>query len=367
MRITALTAYPLGVAFKGGPYITSYGARPTLNNLLLVMKTNVGLTGFGEICRMNLKHEDPLGDAFLADLRPMLSAILGHDPCSMATTLAALGNLPAHRSGIRAAVNGACLDLMAKAAGVPLHDVLGGQQTDRVPLYYTMGQATPEVMAKQAAAARDRGFSRFQVKVGAGLPDDADRVQAVLAVLGPDDKLLADANGGFTVDQAKPVIAAVSDPRLYWEELCKTYDENLAVAEQTGARIVLDQCLVDLTVYAKACVSGLFAGCGLKPAIQGGVSAAQTARDLCIAHGVALKIDDNWALEVETVASLHLALGTPEHLILGACDQWHYFDENLTEETSQEPQPWFTAFDGAGLGFQLNLQALPAPVLEIRE
>lgn len=366
MRITKITVYPLGHAFKGGPFVTSYGDRPTLNNLLLVMETDVGITGYGEVCRMNLRAEDPLSTAFLADLHSLLSGVIGQDPRAMASVMSALGDLPAHRSGIRAGVNGACLDIFAKSVDMPMYELLGGRRAARVPMYFTIGQAAPDAMANKAAGARARGFNVFQVKVGEGLPIDADRVQAVLAVIGTDDRLLADANGGLTPEAATQMLAAVNDPRVYWEEPCKTYGENHQLAKATGAFIVLDQCLVDLSIYAKACVSGLFAGCGLKPAIQGGVSAAQTARDLCVAHGVALKIDDNWALEAETVASLHLALGTPESLILGACDQWHYFENNLTEERSMDPQPWFEPFAGPGLGIEVRDDQLGQSVLEIR-
>ena len=43
--------------------------------------------------------------------------------------------------------------------------------------------------------------------------------------------LLADANGGWSVDTACEIISCFKDSRIVWEEACWTYDEN---AEETA-------------------------------------------------------------------------------------------------------------------------------------
>jgi L-alanine-DL-glutamate epimerase-like enolase superfamily enzyme len=367
MRITGFHLYPLANRFRGGPYVTSYGPRETLNNLLMVVETDAGVRGLGEIARYNLRAEDPLSDAFRDDMARLLPAIIGCDPRAGEQAADALGDLPVERRTVRAAVDAACHDIAAQAADVPLHALLGGRRVERVPHYFSIGRAAPADMAAAAAAEKARGFSRFQVKIGEGPEPDAARITAVLDALGLDDALLADANGGFDVDTAARLFDAVPDARVLWEEPCTTIDENMELARRTGARIVLDQCLHDLTDYARACSAGLFAGCGLKPSLLGGISVARTARDLCRAAGVAMKIDDAWALEAATVASLHVALGLPQALHLGALDQWRYFETNLTEDPPDRSAPAFEPYPGPGLGFTVRDGVLGDPLVSVSQ
>lgn len=365
MRIDRIQVYALPFAFKGGAYVTSYGPRPTLENLAVVATTDTGLRGFGEIARVNLKLEAPTSDAFIADLEAILPGLLGADPCYPDQIIASLPPLSAIRSNIPAAIDGLCLDILSQSTALPAYALLGGQQQREVPLYYSISRAAPDVMREAALEALERGFRILQVKIGEGIDSDIERIAAVLSTLGDDHYLLADANGGYAPDEAERLVRQIADPRLYWEEPCTLLDDNLGLAERTGAQIILDQCLIDLTAYAKACVSGVVAGCGLKPTLQGGITKARTARDICIAHGIKLKVDDVWALEPSTLASLNLSMGVPAHLFLGAIDQWAYFDGNLSASTDQPPQPIFRHNGEPGLGMALSTATLGIPVLEM--
>lgn len=113
---------------------------------------------------------------------------------------------------------------------------------------------------------------------------------------------------------------------LVWEEPCKTYEENRTLVERAGIRLVLDQCLSSLNHYARACADGFAFGCGLKPTVQGGLSAARTARDLCTAAALPMKIDDSWGAAVTTSVISHLAAGMPEELMLATLDMCVYFE-----------------------------------------
>ncbi len=365
MHIERLRVFALPFRFRDGPFVTSYGPRPSLENLAVVATTDTGLTGMGEIGRINLRLEAPTSAPFISDIEPMLSALLGRDPSDSFELLAALPPLPTHRANIAAAIDGLCLDLTAQAANLPAYALLGGRRQKEVPLYYSIGRDEPDAMAATAAAAIARGFRFLQMKTGEGVEADAARIAAVLGVLGGEHRLLADANGGYEPSEAKRLIGSVEDSRLYWEEPCTLLDDNLSLARETGARIVLDQCLVDLKAYAKACVSGVVAGCGLKPSLQGGISKARTARDLCIAHNIALKIDDVWAAEPATLASLNLSLGVPADLFLGGIDQWAYFEGNLSDAAGMPPGPLFRHDGMPGLGMPLSADALGPPVLDL--
>ena len=69
-------------------------------------------------------------------------------------------------------------------------------------------------MADGVATLRAEGITRFQLKVGDDPRLDADRVRAVLGRCGPDDIVIADANGRYTT-QAGVVAARLLAPYVF--------------------------------------------------------------------------------------------------------------------------------------------------------
>ena len=66
------------------------------------------------------------------------------------------------------------------------------------------------------------------------------RIRAVRSILQPTDRLVADANTGWTQHDAVRVARAVRDLDVYIEQPCLTYEECLAVRRQTDHAFVLD-------------------------------------------------------------------------------------------------------------------------------
>jgi len=369
MQIRRVRAYSLPFAFLGGGYRTSYGTRTHLNNLLIAIEAGDGLIGYGEIARRTGNSPEPNSSAMIQTVEPLLRQVLGDDPRAPGAVVAAMGPLSTDLSIVAAGVDTACLDLMAKATDLPLYDLLGGRRRDSVPCYHTVGQDTPENMAASAKDGAAQGHRVLQMKVGDTVDADCARVQAVLDGAPKEAIVLPDANGGWDGETARAVIGQFSDPRLLWEEPCATYELNRDLAELSGAKLVLDQCMKGLHEYARACVDGFAAGCGLKPGIQGGASAARIARDLCVAHDIALKIDDCWGADAITSASLHVALGVPmspaKDLLLCGVDMRLYFDRRIAADGPDYRAPDFFPAQGAGLGITPDLEALGQPVIDI--
>jgi L-alanine-DL-glutamate epimerase-like enolase superfamily enzyme len=88
----------------------------------------------------------------------------------------------------------------------------------------------------------DRGHRAFKIKVGRGnkwmAPDDGFRrdvevVRAIREHVGPDVRLMADANNGFTPDTARRWLDAVADARLFFieEPFPETVADSLALKD----------------------------------------------------------------------------------------------------------------------------------------
>lgn len=364
MKVTGFELYALPFAFGAGGYRTSFGLRTHLNNLLLVLFTASGTIGLGEVCRKAGNTIEPTTPAYVQRARGFLQQAIGSDPLDPGTARARLGEIQATYSNLSCAFETACFDLAAKSAGRPLWAMLGGKQQESVPVYHTTVQSDPAQMAAEAQAVQLQGCRVLQVKVGATGDIEADKscISALLASLDEDTVMLVDANGGWDADTALSAVASFVDERIFWEEPCRTYAENRYVAENSGAAVILDQCVTSPAVALQACRDGVVHGMGIKCTMQGGLLAGRLSRDLAIEHGMKLKVDDNWSADVATAASLHLALAVPPEQLIGSVDMRPYLDGRISSEGPICEAYRFAPNSLPGLGLVAELDTLGPPL-----
>ena len=93
------------------------------------------------------------------------------------------------------AVEVALWDIVAKARGVPLSEVVGGRGRDRIKLYGSAGMyQPPEKYAEEAAAIAALGFRAYKMRTGIGPGDDLRAVELVREAIGPSVDLMIDAH-----------------------------------------------------------------------------------------------------------------------------------------------------------------------------
>lgn len=90
----------------------------------------------------------------------------------------------------------AVADILGKAWGVPLCQVLGGAVRDRVLVHYWSGRRTPEDLGVIAAKAKAMGFGGLKIKCILEDPN-LERVQAIYEACGPDFSVSLDPNQRF--------------------------------------------------------------------------------------------------------------------------------------------------------------------------
>lgn len=370
MVLHRIRLYPLPFAFTGGGFNTAYGQRSHLNNVLLEVETRDGDKGFGEICRMAGNTPEPLRPDRIDETVEALGLLIGADPANPAEIAARTQWKDSNLHNVRSAMETACLDLVARRAGLPLYGLLGGRAQPSIPTYFCISQGEPDEMAASISRECSNGYGVFQAKVGDADADaDAARIQSMLAALPSRSTLLIDANGGWAPDGAVAVISRCQTPvqgQVFWEEPCRTYEENREVARRTGCPVILDQCVTGPELVSRACNEGLVAGLGIKSTMQGGVHRARLSRDICIAHGMRMKVDDSWAADVGTTASLHLALGVPPDLLVCGVDMRPYFEQRLVNGGAVLEESRFRPSDSPGLGITPDPARLPDPLATIQ-
>jgi L-alanine-DL-glutamate epimerase-like enolase superfamily enzyme len=367
MRLTGIRVFRVDLPLREGRYAWSGGKSvDVFDSTIVALDTDVGLTGWGEVC--------PLGPAYLpayaagarAGIALVGPQLLGLDPTEAGVLGLAMGRALKGHAYVKSAVDMAAFDLLGKAAGRPVAALLGGAHGDSVALYRAISQESPDAMAAKVAGYCAEGYRRFQLKVGGDPDTDIERIQAVRAVLGAGEVLVADANTGWLTHQALRVVRAVRDLDVYVEQPCATYEECLAVRRATDHPFVLDESIQDLGSLLQAQRDGAMDVVNLKISKLGGLSRTRLLRDVCVELGIAMTIEDSWGGDIVTAAIAHLAHSTPEALRFTATDFNSYGTRRIAEGAPAREDGRMRASTAPGLGVEPLAEALGEPLIHIR-
>ena len=366
MRITRITAYQVDLPLHEGSYKWSGGKSVTVFDSTVVgVETDEGLTGWGEVC--------PLGPAYLAayasgvraGLAELAPHIIGENPLELAKLNHRMDAVMKGHPYVKSGIDIACWDILGQAAGQPVCTLLGGRYGEDFILYRAISQDSPEAMAHSVASYRAEGYRRFQLKVGGDANTDIERIRAVRGVLQPDDRLVADANTGWTLHEAMRVIRAVRDIDVYIEQPCATYDECLSVRRRTDHPFVLDEIVDGIETIVRGAADSAMDVVNIKISKFGGLTKARQARDLCASLGIAMTIEDSWGGDVVTAAIAHLAHSTPAEFLFTSTDFNSYVTRTIATGAPRRVNGRMAAPTTPGLGVKPIMEALGSPVLDI--
>jgi cis-L-3-hydroxyproline dehydratase len=365
MRIREIRAYRVELPLHEGSYKWSGGNAVQVFDSTIVEVLTDSVTGYGEVC--------PLGPAYLpayaagartgiAELAP---ALLGQDPTQLGPINEQMDRAMRGHPYVKSAIDMACWDILGKASGQSVTNLLGGSYSEDFPLYRAISQETPEKMAASVASYRAEGYHKFQLKVGGDPDTDVERIRAVSAKLERGDVLIADANTGWTQHQALRVAAAVADMDVYIEQPCKTYEECLAVRRHTNRPFVLDEVIDSLAMVTRGYADRAMDVINLKISKVGGLTRARQIRDLCVSLGIALTIEDTWGGDITTAAIAHLAQSTPPEMLFTTTDFNSYVTVSTATGAPQRRNGRMSAPTAPGLGITPRMNVLGKPALKV--
>ena len=313
MRIRRIFAHRVELPLHEGRYSWSGGKSVTVFDSTIVgVETDAGVVGYGEVCPLGPFYLPAYAEGVRAGLRELGPHLIGADPRALGALNdrmdAALKGHPFVKSGIDIA----CWDILGQATGLPVCVLLGGRFGDRVQLYRAISQESPEEMARKVAGYRGRGLHALPAQ-GRRRSRHRHRPhpRGARRAAGP-DRLVADANTGWTQHDAVRVARAVRDVDVYIEQPCLTYDACLAVRRQTDHPFVLDETVDGVDVLLRAHADHAMDVVNLKISKLGGLTRTKQIRDLCVSMGIAMTLEDSWGGDITTAAIAHLAHSTPE-------------------------------------------------------
>src|SRR5437773_3673995 len=222
IRIASIETYPVRVPLKPAyRMISALGRHDESQFVLVRLLTDSGLEGAGEAsATVRWSGETVWGVQALID-RVLAPLIIGLelDPAQPLESIAALDRLMdkavQHNWFAKSAIEMACWDVLGKAAGKPVYELLGGAcRSLAIPSRFSMGAYDLPRARARAAELVEQGFDTVKVKVGGKPEDDIARVRAVREVIGFDRKLVIDANCGWDAETAIRCIRELKDCRL---------------------------------------------------------------------------------------------------------------------------------------------------------
>ncbi|MBO24854.1 MAG: hypothetical protein CMO65_06600 [Verrucomicrobiales bacterium] len=319
MKIKTIKVWDSTVRFRHGVYANSKVSRETVHGRIWEFTMTDGRRGYGEVVFPFSWPVDQYQKAIQEEQASLLS-LAGKD----SGQLMAAARQHRHRGKIGLvhafALETAWYDLSGKQEGIPICELLGGSKTARVDDYLSISEPTIQDFQDRLEQEKS-GPNVVQLKLGMNSRnDDVNQVALALEKL-PDIKLLlADANGKWSVDEACEVIAKFDDSRLIWEEPCSRYEANIEVVRLSGKRVMVDQCVGEVSLAMQAVDEGLVSALTIKPAYLGGLTVAREVRDYCADFGVGMRIDGPWCGDIAASAILHLAVGAPPEFVIASCD-----------------------------------------------
>ena len=292
--------------------------------VLVRITTDEGLVGWGECHAPSAPrmHQRVISDLFAPILRGQDARQITGLWERLYTTERVRGYSTGTQFEALAGVDLALWDLLGKATGLPVYQLLGGKYRDGQPLYRGIGGSTIEALVADARAAVASGMQMVKMgyRKGSKGTVDHDRVAAVAEFMKPHGQVAVDSLGAFKLYEAVQVgrtfdrlgnvgwfeDALQADDQPAYATLAESLETPVCVGEMLNNRFQFR----DLLASRGADI--------INPDVcrAGGITECQRIAALADAFNVL------WSPHVSTgtvlyfSASLHLALATPNCVIM---------------------------------------------------
>ncbi len=314
MEIDRIEVFGVAVPLRGA-YGTSYQSTDQQRSAVVRLTASDGALGVGNVDPVPGYSEEST-EATLRAIEDVLApAVRGLDPRNLHRIVAAMDRaLPRHFDA-KAAIEMACCDLSARAAGVSVATLLGGAVRDTVRFNAWIGILSPDEAAAEALAWQSRGFLSAKVKVGKGIEADRDRLRAIRGAVGPGFGIRIDANAGYDADTSIALARSVEALGLeLFEQPVPAHDvAGLARVRRACpfVPIMADESVTDHASLIEVIRADAADLVKVKPMKQGGLLVTRRLLATCEAAGIRCVLGHGFGLGVNTLAEIMLGASAP--------------------------------------------------------
>lgn len=366
MKITKIHVYEYDAAWIHGEYGMSHGRSAASQRSLVVrLSTDEGVEGWAETCPNGRTYLPSFVEGERAALGVLGPAVLGMDPLNPGRVAEAMNNTLLGCNAAKGAIDIACWDILGKAVGLPICDLLGGRLQDSFPLFVAVPVDTIESMAGHVERDFAEGIRVFQVKVGDDPVTDVARVRAVLEAAGPACTVTADANGGWNLQSALIAARALDGLPVRLEQPCRTLTDCAELRKHTSLPIILDECVMTVEDLMRAKLEAGASGINVKAGRLGGFTGARVVRDAAQDLGMTFTVDDTWGGALTTAQNAHLAASSRAESLTAATFFADWIQPLVATAPPHVAPGRGGAPQGPGLGVEVHVELLEPAVLEV--
>jgi L-alanine-DL-glutamate epimerase-like enolase superfamily enzyme len=205
MKIIDASFQPCVQRLRDPTWKFARAAVPRLDGHVLVLTDEDGTQGLGYVHAIPAITTQGSGAAAaLAFVAPML---LNRHVDDLAEIVDDIDKALAFNPSVKAAVDMALHDLLARRLGVPVHVLLGGKRRDSIPQSRILAIKAPSEMAAQAARLAEEGLRQLKLKLSGDTSLDVQRIAAVRQSVGPEMVLTLDPNQSYSAKQMMSAFA----------------------------------------------------------------------------------------------------------------------------------------------------------------
>ena len=376
MKITDIEVFVLKTSLDT-PFAFSQGWVKQRSATLVRISTENGLQGWGEAFAQGLEPPEIAAAAIEFALKPLLIGESALDISVLWQKMYVHTRDYGRKGSVVAAISAidiALWDIAGKHYQQPIYQLLGGCNRTSVKPYATgfyriSGQSEAARLAEEAIQHASAGFSAMKIKLGFGIRDDINVMQAIdKALSDPDIELMVDTNHAYGRRDARYLGEALENYNLRW------YEEPV-VPEDIDGYVELRQALSvpiaggenEHTSYGFNTLFQQHAVDIAQPDIGscGGISAARDITILAQANGVMVN-PHVWGSAVAQAASLQLLawLPTTHHALFAAQPILEYdlsahpFRQDLISQPVRMDNGMVNIPDSPGLGIEVRMDTI---------
>lgn len=317
LTIARIDVFQVDLPYSHGVYILSAGREyRNFDSTIVRITTSTGIEGWGESCPFGSTYVASHALGVRAGIELIAPAIIGLDPRRVDRINDAMDEALLGNEAAKAALDIACWDIFGKSVGLPVCELLGGRTKVQLPMISSIGVMGPGEMRRQVAEYRANGYKGHSLKIGQDPTTDAALIVAAMSDRQPDEFFLVDANCGLTVETALRTLKLLpKDLDFVLESPCATMREHMSLRRRTDVPMILDELATDAVSIIDAVARDAAEGIGLKISKAGGLTRGRRQRDICIAAGYTISVQDTVGSDISFAAIVHLAQTIPERYL----------------------------------------------------
>jgi glucarate dehydratase len=360
MRISDVSFHKVNIPFEA-PLRWSGGVEDGWTRCIVRMRTDDGLEGIGETQG---------GEPTLVQLHAVQEYFLGEDPFDLEHILKQAWWVPFyHGTTGRLAISGlemACWDLMGKATGRPLCQLLGGKLRTEIPfaayVFYRHrsqegigGETTPDELVVHTRDLVERhGFQTIKLKGGVLPPEEEYRATAALREAFPEHRLRFDPNALWSVETAIRLGARFERLDLeYYEDPVWGIEGMSRARRDVRIPFATNMCVTNMDQLPVGIRSGaidvLLGDCQE----WGGILVTKKAAATCQSFQIGFNLHSGGECGVSTAAYLQVAASLPV-LPYALDSHYHHQTADVITKPHEYVDGCFALPDGTGLGVELD-------------